>query len=284
MYDFRKIYADLVAEDGTVCIVYRTWVRLFRAWHERSGFELHAPDGTRTVHLGARTSAPPEPDAPLAALPLRLGTGGDGVELTIEEEHGGFDPGPACEGLSWSVKLGAGRVRARGPGFDLRGRGYVDLVRLTRITRRLGMRQLAWGRAHAGEATFVWTALDFADGRAFRAGARWDGGTRAEGGLEVGIDRGGAGIVSVAGRSLALEAGRVLWDGDAFDRARIPSAFDRLVTRAVGGPTHQLRWLGRATDHETGTSGDALYERVRFGRAHGPAEGGGVTPTSSRDT
>jgi hypothetical protein len=279
MYDFRKIYADVVTPDGTVCIVYQTWVRLVRAWHARAGFELHRPDGTRTIHHGRGVPEPPEPDAPAASLPMWIRIDGGTFELSVEEEHGGFEPAPACDGLAWSVKLGAGRMRARGPGLDLEGRGYVDLVRLTRVTRALRMRELSWGRAHAGDATFVWTALDFAGGRRWRAGARWDGGARATGSLDVAIDARGEGSVTIADRALVLDRGRVLHDGDAFDRERIPSTLDRIVTRAIGGPTHQVRWHGQALDRSTGLSGDAIYERVRFGRdARDPRAARGSSP------
>jgi hypothetical protein len=265
MYDFRKIYADLVAPDGTVCIVYRTWVRLLRTWHERSGFELHGPDGARTVYLGRGGDGPPDPDASAMEIPLRFRVEGGTFELLVEEARASFDPGPACDGLTWSVKLGNGGVCARGPGINLAGRGYMDLVRLTRFTRSLGMRELAWGRAHAGESTFVWTALRFRGGRSWRMGARWAGTARATGAPEVVVDASGSGRVTIAEQTVSLEPTRTLADGDAFDRERIPDPIDRLVTRAIGGPTHQVRWRGRAIGPTPGESGDALYERVRFG-------------------
>ena len=266
MYEFQKMYADVVAPDGTVCVVYQTWVRLLRAWHARSGIELYRPDGTRTVLIGEGAAEPPPLDAPVARCPMSLRVDGGSFELALDEDHGGFEPGPACPGLEWSVKLGAARMRARGPGIDIAGCGYVDLVRLTRATRFLGLRELGWGRTHAGPATLVWTALDFVDGTRWCAGAWWEGNRSQHGGVEVELDGRGRGSVVVADRPISIVPVRVIHDGDAFDRERIPALADRLVTRAIGGATHQVRWQGQATDLRSRQSGDALYERVRFGR------------------
>lgn len=268
-YEFRKLYADVLTPDGTLCVVYLSWVKLLGRWYGRSGVELYAHDGTRTVHLGGEV-APVERDAVDATRIVVPLPGGDLV-LRYEPEHEGFSPPPpaACPSLSWEVLVPRGRAHISSAELgEHEGVGYVDWVTISRPTRLLRLRELTWGRAHVADATVAFTALDLADGRTWRAGAVWTKPSRAPvvaRDVTTQLDDAGVGQVNAGDASLALRAGRVLHEGDAFGPDRVSKALDRLVVRAIGGSTHETRWVGTAT--MGGEEGRAVYERVRFGAA-----------------
>ncbi len=266
-YEFRKVYADLVTDGGDVCVLYLGWVRLLTHWHGRAGVEIYRADGTRERYGAGSASPPPDADAPLGQIPLCPSLGGGRVELSIEPEHGDFVPGTvACPELTWAVKVARGRARLRAPFGDFEGTGYVDLVRITRPTRRLGLRILSWGRAHLDDATLVFTVTDFADARRWSAGALWTGGhgRGAESPADVRLDADGRGTVTVAADRVALTPERLLHAGDAFGPERVPQFLDRIAARVVTGPTIEARWLGWATDGSH-RRGRVVYETVRFG-------------------
>src|SRR5437016_12792441 len=48
-FRFRKLYADVVSDDGTVTIVYLTWLELWGARFASAGVERYGPDGSRDV-------------------------------------------------------------------------------------------------------------------------------------------------------------------------------------------------------------------------------------------
>ena len=144
----------------------------------------------------------------------------------------------------------------------------MDWVTISRPTRLLHLRELTWGRAHVADATVAFTALELADGRVWRAGALWTKPSRAPvvvRDVTTQLDDAGVGQVKLGDASLALSAERVLHEGDAFGADRMSRALDRLVVRAIGGPTHETRWVGTAKMR--GEEGRAVYERVRFGAA-----------------
>src|SRR5207247_6055027 len=48
-FRFRKLYADVVSDDGTVTIVYLTWLELWGARFASAGVERYGSDGGREV-------------------------------------------------------------------------------------------------------------------------------------------------------------------------------------------------------------------------------------------
>jgi hypothetical protein len=270
-YGFRKIYADLVTDDGTVCVAYLSWVRLARRWRGMGGVELYHPDGQREI-LHA-TAEPPLVDeaTPVGAIPFVLQVGEARFELEYATDHGAWTPEPDCPigALRWRVKQAQGRGTARWTGCDrppLEGRGYVDWVQIDRPTRLLGFRELRWGRVHLPDRTVIVEGLAAKGGVDWRPGLDWTfGEAPVTGEARFDLDD-GAGRVTVVGggEPIDLEPIRVLHDGDAFDPARIPSRIERALCVAVGGPTFETRWIARA--RSGGQEGWALHERVRFGR------------------
>jgi hypothetical protein len=66
-------------------------------------------------------------------------------------------------------------------------------------------------------------------------------------------------------RTLELGAGRVIHDGPALDRERLPSAVARGLARLVSPPIDETRWVRRARLVGVPGEGWALLEHVRFG-------------------
>lgn len=272
-FRYCKWYADVVTPAGDVLVAYLTWLDAWGMRQRAAGVELYGIDGSR-VTLAAR-GCPAEPslaavaegwelDLPLTAGILRLRLCGAAVS---------WQPaGPAAHpALDWRVvtlrsqATASWQVGARRG--TLRGLGYVDRVVLRSPPRRLGLVELAWGRAHPGEAAVVFTAAVDRRGRAWRRAAIWAGGApqpatdlrlmpRVDG-LDVFLDGPGPLFPS----RVRLGPGRALHRGPALDRTRFPDPVRRAVARALAGPIHEERHVARL-----GTEYRAVYERVVFGR------------------
>ena len=156
-----------------------------------------------------------------------------------------------------------------GPGVGrVEGVGYADWVELVRPTRLLRLRELVWGRSHVGERTFAFSALALEDGRGWQQAGLWTRPARAPSLVETfahEVDASGHARVRLGDVPLELRPERVLHAGDAFGQARMSGRLERLVVRAIGGRTHESRWIGSATVGPT--VGRAVWERVLFGGA-----------------
>jgi hypothetical protein len=275
-YEFRKLYTDLVADDGTVCMLYLTWVRFSRRWYGRGGVEVYTPDGSRTLAHGIAEPPVVQAETPAEEIPLRVQLEDGRFELTFTPEHGVYTPttlSPA-PALHWHVKVARTRAVARWSGATERvveGTGYIDWVHITKPTRLLGFHTLRWGRAHLGGRTVVFNALRLADGQEWRVGAEWSSeGRRDLGGFAMDLDEDGGGAIGLGDATLELSPRRVLHAGSAFDAERVPRLVDRMVVEALGGKTVETRWFAEAALQEPGRDpvvGTALHEWVRFGAA-----------------
>lgn len=280
-FRFRKLYADLVADDGTVLIAYATWTVLGRFRTRRGGIELYAADGQRMVsHAGG----PPEVAHGVdGAVEMRLRLPSGAFVLRLGMEHGGWRPVGAApaDGLDWWVEVARARAEARwlnGSRAPLTGIGYADWVELGRPPRRLGLRTLRWGRVHAGDETVVFNALELTGGVWQRA-ARWRGGRLVDECDSVQVRREDDTAVLVRlgdGRwKRLLTTERVLHAGAALDGDRFPRATERVVTRLLSGSIEETRCLARVP------GGWGLHESVRFGGGV-PRAGTGCSGPSGR--
>jgi hypothetical protein len=283
-YEFRKVYIDLITEAGEVCVVYLSFVRFFQKWHAQASCEIYDPSGQRSiVHA---TDAPPliDPGRGLDQLPGALLIPGGRIELDIQPIHDAWQPVAPCPvpELQWSI----GALRAnttvtitteKEGARTLRGEGYVDFVRITKATRKLGLRSLRWGRVHMFERSLAYTALDLADDRRWYVGVTRLHGrpARAYGNLTIALE-GGEGMVrfGTGGQVLRLKKARVLHEGSPFDPERVPSALHRQVCNLVSGPMHERRWFAEATVDASHGRGKALHEIVWFGPAARKAAAG----------
>lgn len=273
-FRFRKIYADLVTDDGTVVVAY---LARTDAWGLRSGaggLELYRPDGSREV-IRSRSPGPLRPPDGDHPVELRLEMPTDTFRLRYEPSPPPWSPGPSpLPGLAWSVRVARARVTGtwtRGRS-DMVGTGYVDWVELSRPTRTLGLRRIEWGRIHTARSTSVFLGISSRDGSWHRA-ARWDRSGAGEPRVRDDVrfrapDGGPAGLECRGDREFdaVLAPQRVLHCGPAIDRARSPGLIERLAFRLITGPCHETRWVSRV--YRPGSPapiGWAVHEVVRFG-------------------
>jgi hypothetical protein len=263
MFRYRKLYTDLVTDQGSVCVGYASWLSVFGYELCSAGFELYPSQGERCV-VRARG-------------PVSVVRRDDQLSLSFDTDKGAFSialqGAPACGhtaplslsgALTWQVLLTNARAHALGAGdaCELHGTGYADLVEMTRPPRSLGLSRVEWGRGHAGGESFVFTQASFRDGRIFQSALR-DGTSVTE--LE--LTRAGKGDLDVllAGEAISLHDRRVLHRGSALDSARFPARGERALARLCSGPVEETRWLAQAT-FPSGASALALHEHVRLGQ------------------
>jgi hypothetical protein len=266
-YAFEKLYADLITNDGTVCIVYVAWTELLGLRHQSAGLELYTPDGRREVIQARRARELPDLDAPEWRLELELPDGP--FELRHRGSAGGWAPEGARADLAWCVKSAAGRVEARFSAESgrapLLGHGYADWVVLRQPTRKLGLERVEWGRAHLGDETLVWNRIRTERGESWTRVLSLDTERRETTELELTEHERGITVATRNAPSLELDRGRVLHAGPALDRERLPSAFARGLAALVSPKMTETRWVRRA--RRPGREGWALHERVCFGSA-----------------
>ena len=58
MFRLEKLYADLITDEGELCIVYVTRTYLIGRCFEQCGVELYGADGSRTIHRARSNTAP----------------------------------------------------------------------------------------------------------------------------------------------------------------------------------------------------------------------------------
>lgn len=273
-FRFRKLYADLVAPDGTVTVVYLTWLDAWGARQAAAGVEQYSPDGRREVSHARLAGWTVDPDSVRNGWSVRLELPDGRLELRYRDALAPWyppEPSPH-QAMEWRVLIpratvegswSRGRVHQR-----LEGEGYSDWVELRRAPRFLGMRELHWGRVHLPSETLVFTALSFRSGRRWNRAARWGGedGAQRELDLELSSDPAGTvGLRAGAGPEITLSPARVLHDGPGLDVARFPAPPVRLVAQAVTGSLHERRWLAQAATSGCGETGWAVHEVVHFG-------------------
>ena len=273
-YEFRKVYLDLVTAEDEVCMLYLSFVRFFARWHAYASLEIYDARGRRTV-IHSKT-APPliDPSRGLDQLPVALNIPGGKLELEVRTIHDAWEPSapsPVPE-LEWSI--GALRchtdiVLNTDQGTrKLSGEGYLDFVRMTKATRKLGLRSLRWGRVHLFERSLAFTALDLQDDRRWYVGVTRLHGrpARSYGSLSFDL-KDGAGTVCYGsgGQMLRLCKPTLLHQGSPFDAERVPKLFDRTVCSTVSGPMHEQRWRAEASVEASHGKGTALHELVWFG-------------------
>ena len=271
-YAFRKLYADLISEDGTVCVVYVTWLEALGLVLPYAGVEIYWPDGRREVLHASRP--PPSLDSrhPPDRLEFELELPGGRAKFAQRVVHGAWEPASpaACSGLTWSVLVGRAAAELRwlddSKRPTLRGGSYADWVVLTRLTRRLGLASIEWGRIHFETRTQVFNRITLRQGLEWQRCAAWSGGAPDET-ADVGLAwTAGEAHLTAGGAGVILAPARVLHDGSPLDAARIPNRAERLVASAMTGRSRETRWLSHARAvGDARDTGWALHEEVRFG-------------------
>jgi hypothetical protein len=276
----RKLYADVVAPDGSACIVYVIHVDALGFRARRAGAEIYGPAGERDVVRlslpgGAADLPGSEPlDAPLE---IHLEEGGAPFVLRYLDRGGSWAPAGPLGDVEWSV------VEARAPaelawrGGAMRGTGYADRVEIRRPPCAIGLRRLEWGRAHAGRESVVYSAMDLRSGASWKRAAHWTAGSpgpteHERFDLEASPGRGRIALSpgSAGEMRFALGPPCVLHSGLAMDGRRFPDLVERGIVRLLSGRIVESR--ARRAARGSGGEGWMLGETVWFGR-RGAREG-----------
>jgi hypothetical protein len=268
-FRFRKLYADLVAGDGTVCIAYLAWLDVWGVETRFAGLELYTPDGHRKV---------------VRARPHRHLVDGARVEIELELPDGRFvlrgrsrlGAWQPCgdhvdAALDWSVLAARTESAATlGSGRDSRflfGVGYADWVELRRPPRALGLDLVQWGRVHLGDETVVFNAVRMRSGHTWKRAAHWSSAGLRES-MDFGPPTGHRGMLSLPWQdvgSLVLGPARTLHAGNPIDSLRFPGTVERAISAWIAGPAIEERRVAQV--HRDGTGpGWAVHETVQFGR------------------
>lgn len=273
-FRLRKLYADVVSGDGTVTVAYLTWLEAWGARFASAGVERYGPDGRRSVLHAQPPTSEFDPDSVRDGWRVGLElVGGGALELRYDRALGPWRPPgpPPHPAMVWRVLIPRAVVAGcwSGPGEPggLCGTGYCDWVELRAAPRLLGMRLLRWGRLHLPSETIVFSQLSFGSGHSWSRAARWHGAeSQPSDGVVVALDEtGGVRIDPGGAEPLALFAIRLLHDGPAFDRVRLPTAGLHLAVRVVAGSLQERRWLARSAESSRPGAGWCLHEVVRFG-------------------
>lgn len=261
---------DLVDASGGVCIAYAAELRTLGLRRRFGGIEVYGPSGAREVHRAANVSFTCTGDD--CEIRGDFADGGFSIRHLVTEA--GWKPAgaPPCEGLSWHV-LGA-RAHAvveltrGGTARTFAGTGYSDWVHLTKPTRLLDLSQLAWGRFHLPDGTFVFSAIRTADGATWQRALSITGKSRLET-TEVALEEAPNSLVYRSGSSeLVLSSPRVLHDGPVLDAERLPGTLERRLSELVTGPAEERRIVGRtraSSSKSESSLGWGIAESVHFG-------------------
>ena len=230
-FSYRKVYADLVTPAGDVMVLYLSWLDAWRLRQARAALELYPAGGRRQVcHAHV---CPPEPDTDQLQRGWRVELAGDWgrAHLSFDDGAAGWSPGgaPLHPRLDWRVLTLRCRASLEGP-VAWRGWGYADRVELRAPPRLLGLRSLAWGRAHTADsaAVHVSCATPRRGSRPLRAWHTGGGVRETDAGEEC---------------DWSAATVRRLHRGPALDRARFPGWWDRTLARALAGPIQEERCL-----------------------------------------
>ncbi len=268
---FDKLYADLVAPDGSVYVLYLASFDLFGGRLRFAELETYPADGRRRVYTARPSASHRTTLASDEPLDVALETSVGQFRFRSTPLNGGFvPPDTARSGLEWRVCMGRTQARLELPpalgGGSVGGTGYVDHLRVEQPTLRRGLRTLDWGRAHLSSSTVVWTRLRFSDGDVWDQFARWTAlGTPAEPGPLSPSEDLALAQIETAGGTIASE--RVLHEGGAIDRSRLPVAPVRWLLKAAAGRTHQRRYLTRISEPGHPGAGWGIHESVSFEHA-----------------
>ncbi len=268
---FEKLYADLVAPDGAVYVLYLATLHVLGFKVRMAEIEAYSVGSPRRIHsarLGHRRPRVPASLDETSPLDARLFTAVGEFRFRSTLRSGAFLPAERpLPGLEWRVCMGRTEAQIDLPaalgGSTIKGIGYIDHLRVEHPTARLGLRTLEWGRAHLSRSSLVWSRLRLKDGRVWEQFARWPhpGGIATPGSLRPSEALARAQIEGAGG---SVKAERVLFEGAAIDQDRVPFAPVRWLMLATAGRAHQRRCVTRIAEPGLETGGWGVHESVTF--------------------
>jgi len=171
-------------------------------------------------------------DAALTDIPCQVSLPDGLFQLELEPVLGAWEPArpPPADALHWSVKAARTVARARWPGGELSGIGYVDWVHIEKPTRLLGLEELHWGRAHLPDRTVVFEHLTTVGGDRWDVGIEWRLDEAAPRTLvsPVRLGADGHGVIALSGQPLVLgvQSLRVALMPNEYDASKLELAYD----------------------------------------------------------
>lgn len=283
----RKLYVDLVDEQGTVWIFYFVDLSSLGFRQRLAGVEKYPRAGQPSLRRVTKTPVWPDEPRPDEPFRFRMALAAGPVEFSALSLLPPWVPAgaPLSLPIKWHVVAPRLVVTLRCPDspHPLSGVGYADFVTLRGLPRSLGVRHLRWGRAHGPEGTFVFTSVVPRRGNAWQRAALWRGTEtplewdrfdleeRPDGLLLQPTAASGQG-----GDRFALGKERILRQGDTVDSGRFPQAGERLAYRLVMGSTAETRWAGSSwlDGGDLSVRGSAVHEAVDFGPTASAASNG----------
>jgi hypothetical protein len=269
-FRFKKLYADLVGEDGTVCITYLAWLEVLGSRSTFAGLELYSPDGTRQV-VRAR---PRSHAVDATGIEIELEVPGGTFRLHQRSLHHAWMPSgqSAHPAIHWSVVTARaeseGELCTDGTHSRWRGIGYADWVEIRRPTRMLGLGLLQWGRLHLPDETIVFNGVRLRSGQQWKRVAHWStAGEQEEADFAVTHGHRAMTLMLPGADASPVHVldGRTLHSGDPIDPQRFPGIVERTLSAVITGRAVEDRRVGRVRRPGAKASGWAVYETVRFG-------------------
>lgn len=252
----EKTYADLVMDDGTLCVAY-VYTVTWGPWHRTyAGAQLFRGDGGHDTVRMNRPATDGLAARIRSAEGLRFRDAGREFRLCYGAGLPRWTPPePALpEGLRWRVEIPRAEGTLRWPGVRgrLEGTGYVDRILLERSLRRIDMRRLAWGRAHLPTGSLVYVELELGTTPPWRRASWWPS-TEIEPQVSEVFDLDtGAGeapwsmsLPGAGGLQLEATRARLVHRGTAVEAIPRPGLLERAAACRLGGTLQDERWLDR---------------------------------------
>lgn len=261
----EKWYSDVLLDDGTVILVYFGALTLLGVRLARVTAELFPARGPVVRGSAAVRHIAGEGEDRLRFGPasivdghLRFATSGLSGDLVYCPRYLACVPRePFLErggrALHWAVEIPdadvTGTLEWPGGARSVTGRGYRDRVWFDLPPWSFPIRELAWGRAVAGEHAAMWVRATTDQGS---IASSWLDGLAALPTGESGLPGG-----------VVLRPGRVFLDADvsALEGLRLGRPMRSLVRRLSGDP-HETKW--QAPCAIAGEDGVAVHEVVRW--------------------
>lgn len=275
-YRFEKIYADLVTKDGTVLILYLTWMDLAGLTFRQAAATIYERDGSREFRIGSHDHSKDVFGLGFnkAELNISLKSG----SITVRYEHAISDDQLRFKigsNLTYSCLVlkadCTALLQVNGTTREFKGQGYVDDVTIDTPTRRLGLENLQWGRIHCEDTSVLFTRLlskryEPIQMLAMSTGYSEEAKVTERFEIEYSEDYSSLLIRSplLPARELHVENRAILHEGSAIDKRHFPGFFERSLFSLITGSSYERRWLGTCKFGKQPAW--VLHEQVAFGR------------------
>ena len=283
LFKFDKLYCDIITPEGDVGIGYITSSRLGFLNRPACSFEWYPVGGERKVYQAVKMKPPfPLSDQGDFSILMDLDQGESSLRLRYKSAEDPFDPETRkSQGLTdhlvWTIRTPRAKalLDLKGPGGDYKftGEGYADRMVMTTLPRKVPLKKLQWGRLHFNDGhTVVFTDVVFENGQTWqsylRINQKKDQRLNGDNFLLTETPGGASRILQLPGNEgrYELKTIRILHNGPALDKERVPSSLERSLSRMLSGDIQETRFYSQilSTRGRARKLGFALHEYVTF--------------------